>query len=275
VARATQPALAGVRNAEELCEAITAACCEYSDGNGAVFPDLARALFDGLPFHLTLVKIIVHCPSGSRNKLAGVLDKLAGAIGPPPIPGLDRFRLVVQAAAVGPEAVARALTANAMADRSRPPNPSPGLTYRARLEKVALGQTEGVFEDVRATAAWPERVAGLMRESEPAPQLWLRCAKVSMAAAILGLRSEATDAYLRGLPRLVEDADGSAGIEFRLNDGRQVVPLVKELLTGDYGPDKPVINNAVACGMPPGDDKQLVRLLGLEEALGLGSVMSW
>jgi hypothetical protein len=144
-----------------------------------------------------------------------------------------------------------------------------------RLMQAARGETAGVFEEVRATAAWPDRVAGLLREADPAPQLWLRCAKVSMAVAILVLRGAATDRYVRGLPRLVEDENGTAGIELRLNYGGDILPLMKELLSGDYGLDKPVITNGAARGMPTGDDKQLVRLLGLKEALGIGAVMSW
>jgi len=264
VAKATQPALAGARDAEELCESITAACCEYSDGSGDVYPDLARSLFDGLVGNQFIERIMAG-GSGVRNRLTGILDQVSKSVGQPPCRGLEGLQSLMRAVSAGPEAIALAMVANC----------SSAIPHRMRLMQVAKGETAGVFEQVRVTTGWPERVAGLLGEDDPAPQLWLRCAKVSMADAILALRSEATDAYVCGLPRLVEDADGSAGIEFRLKDGRQILPLVKELLSGDYGPDKPVITNGAACGMPSGDDKQLVRLLGLKEALGIGSVMSW
>ncbi len=83
--------LAGAGDAAELFKAITAECCEYSDGSGEVDAKAARRLFRGLGAG-DLWDALASSPLAALAKLAKLLPKLSEKVGHPACRELEELR---------------------------------------------------------------------------------------------------------------------------------------------------------------------------------------
>lgn len=115
----------------------------------------------------------------------------------------------------------------------------------------------------------------LMDPQTPSPQVWLLCDFASMAESIARHRHAMVDLLIDQEPEVVEFADGSGAIVFKLDHGGKILELVRSLFETEFDQEVIVIAGAALC-LPPQDEIPLMELFHPSEKFSLnGDTLVW
>jgi hypothetical protein len=96
-----------------------------------------------------------------------------------------------------------------------------------------------------------------------------------MAETMARHRPDAADAFLAGVPELIQFPGGEGALSFTLGDGAMIPKLFDVLPDGEYGDAQLIIKAGFAVGLLASDRQPLTKAMGIPKALVVGGVFLW
>jgi hypothetical protein len=142
-------------------------------------------------------------------------------------------------------------------------------TAKNRLETTTYA-SPGDWTDLASNIA--ERIeSGELQTKE----LCLYCKDLAAAKALAEHYPDVVSEFLARGPAIVEFSDGSGAVRFFVKDGSRIPEVLSHLGQGNYGGVPLTIKGGICPGLPKNQWEAVRQMIGVEQALGLGSTFAW